>query len=544
MKSIKNKLLILFLILVFVPYSISFIINTQFMTKTLTNDAILKNQKISINISSSISQYISSVFSKIQPLQSNADMINFNTQYQKDSITDIITKNNSILSAHIENAVGTQTANSKGELTNVSSNWWFKEASSTPLSYISKSYYSVSDNKPVISLIFPIINGNNKFLGDLCANLKLDTLSNLVNEYASDEKNTKVYLIDGEGTVIVSPNPNEVTEMYNFLTAKKTIPVKDSSGKIALDENGDAQTTEKSIDISNKLHDIAKLALIQKYGKTEFKDNNHDVICTYAPIIFEQKSPNIKNWAVITLETKSDALATLNEMIYKNLSVAAVVLVISILLSLVISKVITSPIIEIAKLMDTASNGTLTVSCKINRKDELGLLSKSFNSMIYKMKDLINKISEISKTVSESSISLASTTDETQKSLESIVAAISDVAVDATNQANSADEGYSSSDNLLKQLEKLISELKNSPEFSKLPIKLEDLETLRTLKTKMLEIVFDICSSSSNIAAASEEVSASVEEQSAASEEINAMAHELSSMSRQLDEFIKNFKIK
>lgn len=246
--------------------------------------------------------------------------------------------------------------------------------------------------------------------------------------------------------------------------------------------------------------------------------------------------------------TISSKRKTLNDELKRNIYIIifliSVTTIAASLFARYLSKKISEPIVTITELFNSAANGDLAVKCDIDRKDELGVLSNSFNIMIAKMKELIDKIAEAAETVSETSVALAATTDGSQESLESIVTAISDVAVNSANQAKSADEGYDSSNNLLNRIEQLVLTLKNSSEFSKLPISIEDLDVLKSLKKKMLEIAVDICDSSGNIAATSEEVAASVEEQSAASQEINAMAHELSAMAKQLNQSINSFIVK
>lgn len=88
--------------------------------------------------------------------------------------------------------------------------------------------------------------------------------------------------------------------------------------------------------------------------------------------------------------------------IYKDTSavrtVAIIVSIIFIILSLsvsiILSLTLTKPILELNKKIKLVEKGDLSVNIPVRTNDELGELSRSFNNMVIKLKELINKVVE------------------------------------------------------------------------------------------------------------------------------------------------------
>lgn len=79
--------------------------------------------------------------------------------------------------------------------------------------------------------------------------------------------------------------------------------------------------------------------------------------------------------------------------------VCAVCIVVTLLISFILSKIISNPIVALAETMKTLSVSDYEAEHQITREDEIGLLQKSFHSMIARNQDLINReyISKIEK---------------------------------------------------------------------------------------------------------------------------------------------------
>ena len=60
---------------------------------------------------------------------------------------------------------GDQTARTSGELGNRADRWWFVQEMQTKKPFVSKSYYTLTTNEAVTSIIFPVFGEQNELIG-------------------------------------------------------------------------------------------------------------------------------------------------------------------------------------------------------------------------------------------------------------------------------------------------------------------------------------------------------------------------------------------
>jgi diguanylate cyclase (GGDEF)-like protein len=124
------------------------------------------------------------------------------------------------------------------------------------------------------------------------------------------------------------------------------------------------------------------------------------------------------NWVVVATqnmtEVKEPALFT-----FLIIAIATILLVIiSSFISLRISEAITNPIEKLMNNMKMAEEGDLTVQCNVNSKDELGMLSNSFNVMIGKLNLSYDELSALYEQLSAAEEELRAQYEELQTSEE------------------------------------------------------------------------------------------------------------------------------
>ncbi|TQR19369.1 methyl-accepting chemotaxis protein [Psychrobacillus vulpis] len=113
---------------------------------------------------------------------------------------------------------------------------------------------------------------------------------------------------------------------------------------------------------------------------------------------------------------------------------------ISITLSIYISRLITKPITGMQKLMQKAENGDFTIRGDYKSKDEIGVLSISFNSMLAGLQNLIKQVSQTSQQVAASSEELTAGAEMTNKATEHIAGIAQELVVGSDNQMKSVNE--------------------------------------------------------------------------------------------------------
>jgi len=88
-----------------------------------------------------------------------------------------------------------------------------------------------------------------------------------------------------------------------------------------------------------------------------------------------------------------------------------------------------------------AASGDLTVNCVTKRRDEFGILSQSINSMIGKMRLLVEKIVEVTQKVAESSLTVSTTSEQVSLASHNVSFAIQEISQGAIAQASDAELG-------------------------------------------------------------------------------------------------------
>ena len=95
--------------------------------------------------------------------------------------------------------------------------------------------------------------------------------------------------------------------------------------------------------------------------------------------------------------------------------VIAAALVLSISIGLLMTRLITKPIKDIQALFAETEQGDFTVKGTYQSKDELGLLTASFNKMVAGVRSIIETVGETSHQVASSSQELSASADESTK---------------------------------------------------------------------------------------------------------------------------------
>lgn len=486
MKSIRFKLIFITLILVIAPFIVSNFLNIYFVTNDYQTIIEENSKTLSISIADNVRLFVEKAYGITYEIANNSDVVSFNGDRQKAVLLNTSAMNSYFELLYIQGMDGMQTAKSAGELGNRSNRWWFTQVTNDKKPFVSKSYYSLAGNTAVTSIFIPIYDAASNMTGVMGADLKLDSLQGLVEKF-SNSKGLYAYILDGEGVVIAHPENEQVTELYNYKTLKRTALVKDSSGNIMKDANGNQVTELVDIKVPEKLREITKAALSGESGIAEYRDNNGDlVISAYNYIQLPGKSDN---WAVITVQKKEDALGFVSNIIKRNAVIALVLLLLIVILTYFVSNGITKPIIQIQKLIEKASNGDLSLVSSYKSENELGKLSRDFNGMISNMKNLVVEIIEAANSTYNSSGVLASTAEETAASIEEVVRAISGVAEGANNQVQNVQQGVEITSQLSRELDSMAHQIEQGKNASShvMTANNEGLEAIKILKDKSEE---------------------------------------------------------
>ncbi len=144
-------------------------------------------------------------------------------------------------------------------------------------------------------------------------------------------------------------------------------------------------------------------------------------------------------WKISAVYEDKNVDAEANDLQISMAVVALVtLLVIFTALYFIISRTI-KPIGVLKSLMDSVSQGDLTVRSDIKTQDEIGELSNNFNTMIDNMNAIITVVNGSASNVRASSESLSAVAEETNASGEEVANAVTEIAHGASKSAEDAE---------------------------------------------------------------------------------------------------------
>lgn len=379
-KSIKNQLFLITALFVVIPFLLYSFFDYYFTMQDIKSKTKETSKSITLLVADNVESFIDRSYMLAEQLVDNSDVASFDSKRQGEVFYKVAGQYPYIALIYIQNTNGMQTANSLGApKSNRSGRWWFKKFMLEKRPFVSKSYYTTTDNTTVTSIFMPTKNIKRELTGVLGIDLKLESIQR-ITEKLSLGKNSRTYVVDGEGTVLAHPDKQEVEEMYNYKTMTKTVLVRDNRGKPIRDKNNNHLTRQEKIVIPSKLREVTLEALKGQAGTTEYKDmGGNDVICAYAPISLPGHSDN---WAVITVQEKQYALAMISGIIWRNLRLAFVILLLAILSIYLFAEKITRPLKLIDEKISLVSQGNLKEKVEGNfGNNEIGRLARSYEKM-------------------------------------------------------------------------------------------------------------------------------------------------------------------
>lgn len=424
-RTIKGELLFTMLsISIMLTLGIILCVST-ILSKYYDNEVNSKNELISNLISKNVSTFMDTAYKVTEDLAFNTDIRLGDLNAKGKVLKDTVERNPYYELLYIQNENGMQTGRSSGNLADRSDRWWFTQAKNSLNSFVSKSYYSVSSKNPVTSVFIPLTEGN-KFVGVMGADIKLTYLQELIKENSDEGAGRYSFVIDGEGVVVAHPNDEVLSQLYNYKNLTKT--------------TGDQSTgnlKEEPIEVADGYKEIISKVMAGYSGSLRFKDKGEGYYASYAPIKLDGKSPN---WSVITVQKEDNAKIIISKVTQATLIAGLIILIIATIAIIFVSRKISKPIVEISKLLTIASTGDFTVKSSTKAKNEIGILSTSFNEMINKISSLLNSTKNLTDNIRDCSVILTNKADETTNVAREINLTVQEIADGATNQAYGAEE--------------------------------------------------------------------------------------------------------
>lgn len=393
----KQLLLPMILIVCVLAICLTGIIGTIFV-KSYKNQIYGRSQDKSQLVAGEIATFLDGAYGITEELSVNPSILTMETNMQTTILEECVRRNPYLELLYIQGTDGMQTGRSSGELADRSGRWWFQQTVEEQKPFISKSYYSVNTGMPCASIFFPMYQ-ENTFIGIFAVDLKLNYLQSLIEEFSDTEHGEYSFVIDGEGVVVAHPDSTQIEELYNYKQMTKTVSCKDKAGQPEVDGEGNIVTEEQTITVSRDYQEIIAEVMSGNTGSGRITNEGEHYIVSYASIPLKGESDT---WSVITLHREKSAMAPVHRMIAVAAAVALFMIAAAILVTALLARRLTRPIVSITELIQNASDGDFTVQAEESIENEIGVLSKNFNKMTGKISVILKKNAVIAGEVVES----------------------------------------------------------------------------------------------------------------------------------------------
>lgn len=406
MKSIQVKIISLFSILMVIVLSMAGITNYYFVNKTITNDFEHNSQNTIKMVDSTINTYFNDIEEILNTLsEDRALLVPINDTISEDNLINTLATYHSnfknFAMVYLGTSSGKMLLSQKIELPkdfDPRVRPWYQDAVESDSIIWTEAYLDASSGDTVISAA-KAIKSNGRLMGVVGVDINLSMLSSFVNS-ASLGENGYVAILDSKGIVLSHPD-SEIL----------------------------------GTDISDKA--FVQQVLKDQTGFISYEDGEVDKFASF-------KLNEKMNWEIMgTLDDKE-----LTSKITPVRNIIIIASLIGIFLVVVIgwfiASSITKPIKVIAKAMEKAEQGDLSFeTIIIKNQDEIGLLSKSFNSMIHGLKGLINSVTDSSELIASSAEQLTASSQQSSLASEEVAKTITEIAKGANEQASDTEKAAS-----------------------------------------------------------------------------------------------------
>lgn len=180
-----------------------------------------------------------------------------------------------------------------------------------------------------------------------------------------------------------------------------------------------------------------KNAKVNKEGVEDFVYKNASKYAVYT-------TNELTGWKVMGSVPMTELLSDTN--ILKNVTFLIIIIlgIIAVIVSILLSKSITSKLYKLEQIFGKASEGDLSVHVDIKSKDEFGELGNHFNIMINNIGNLIKKVKDTAITISTASEEINKMASETAAAVNEVSLTIDQVANGSSDQAQDIAKGVES----------------------------------------------------------------------------------------------------
>lgn len=495
MKSIRNKLIVIFTLILLITSLALGVVSIQTASNRLIDQESEFLETLSIEASKYIEARTNQQLSHNETLAANMHLIDSLSWEKKVDFFERESKRAGYNNFAIIDLSGNSTTIDDEMINfNVSNRDYFKKALSG-VSAISDVIISNADNDTIIVYSSPIIQ-NGQVIGVLNGARKGDILSEIVSEMNYRETGG-FFIVNENGTVVGDEDRDLVMQQYN--------PIEESKNDPALES----------------LANFIKSSISEKTSGTgEYTYNGTEKMAAFAPV-------GNSGWTVFIEIDKQEVLSGVNQL-RNNLGLFTLIaIVLGALITFFVSKGIATPIVLLTGFAEKVANLDITEDVEnklLLRKDEIGELGRAFKEIIYSLREFIKNVSYNSEHLASSSEELTAVTQQLVVTSEEVGRTIEEIAKGANDQAKDTEEGAINIDELGKQIFKNRQDILNLSSAS---------EEVNILKDEGLNILTDLVEKNTECNMAMKEVGEIIANTNKSAEKIEVASEMIKNITEQ-----------
>jgi methyl-accepting chemotaxis protein len=294
----------------------------------------------------------------------------------------------------------------------------------------------------VVAVAVPLYDNSEKFIGVLGADISLESLTSMVNQFKVGEEGYFI-LSNNQGNIVIHPQLDKIGQPLATDILRETSISGDKEGTLSYNYNGEDKFTA--------------------YTTIEKTD-----------------------WKLFGTFNISEVNDKTRIILIESVIAMLVLIALGILMGLFFANPIIGNIKRLSNDMVIIGNGDFTLKSKAKSNDEIGILAKSLNKMTEDLNNTMKKIKRMSNDVLDSSGVLAASSQESSATTEEISHTINEIVKVTEDQAYSTEDGLKKTTQLAEIIQSISNEIIKVIEDIKQTIALKEkgLDSVTLLKQK------------------------------------------------------------
>ncbi len=409
--SIKNKLLLIFGLLVLVATSMLGVLATNIARKAVTEKIETHLVDKASDVAEVVDGRINAMFQFLEGLARMPVFRDEQASYQEKTMAlkSEVAFNKNLHTAAISDTKGVMYTLDGQKLKSNDRDWFYSAMQGNR--FATEPYLSRSDNKIIQTFAVPIYDDNKQVIGILAAATLAQWLSDQIADIVVG-KTGACYIAGREGTIIADRDKSLVENRTNVINNAKQDP---SLASVA-------SFLSHAIEVKKS-----------EVGYYNYRGN-----------FYIASSARVKSteWTVVIRAPVHEFMGAINQLRTSLLTIGVVILIAALVIVYLVARKIVQPIQTTVEALQgiAQGDGDLTVRLPISGNDEITDLSEYFNQTIAKIGSAIKNVDDNSGVMQSIGDELSSNMTETASALNEISANIEGVKEQAMTQAASVTE--------------------------------------------------------------------------------------------------------